>query len=99
MDQDELTFYTVPNTEDPGMGGYFAYTSRDMRGWRGYGNTRLAAIFCLILLIAEQNGVDLSEQAGDIVMSSAVNNLDLEKALERRYGGRIDYLPDRKLSR
>lgn len=94
---EKLVVITVtPNEEDPEVGGFFASFAD---GWgRGFGSTELSAMFSLILLYAGNEGIDLSEQAGDIVVSSAIHNNKLESALERRYGGRIDYDPTKSLS-
>ena len=90
--------YTIQVEADPDSDGFFANFIWDPNT-RGYGSNYLSAMLCLILIVAEAEDLDLSEQANDIVGSAAVMNLDLEKALERRYGGRIDYLPNAKISR
>lgn len=87
-----MTEYTVvftPN-EDEVVGGFFAHFVWDP-DTRGHGSTELSALLCLTLVVAENEGIDLGEQAGDLVISLAMPNTDLEEALEKRYGGRIDY--------
>jgi len=95
---EQYTIDITQNTEDPSVGGYFAAFVWDP-GTRGFGHTKLSAVLSLVLVTAESYEEDLSEQAGDIVGSAAIQNIALEKALERRYGGRIDYIPDHKLTR
>jgi len=90
--------YCIQVEKDPDSDGFFANFIWDPNT-RGYGSNYLSAMLCLILIVAEAEDLDLSEQADDIIGSAAVMNLDIEAALERRYGGRIDYLPNRKLSR
>lgn len=86
----------TPNTEDPEVGGFFASF---VDGWgRGFGFSELEAVFNLVLLKAENEDLDLSAQAGDIITSTAIPNVAVEKALERRYGGKIDYHPNHPLS-
>lgn len=81
----ETARYTICITEDADSDGVFAHFVWDP-STRGYGTTDLSAIFCLLLVEAEQKEVDLSEQAGDIVISQAVKNDSLEQALARHYG-------------
>ena len=88
---------TYENKEDPEVGGFFAwFADADTTdpGWgRGHGFSRLEAIFNLILLKAEQDEVNLNAQAPDLISSGAIHNVAIEDALERRYGGRIEYNP------
>ena len=85
-----------PNTEDPEIGGFFASF---VDGWgRGFGFTELQAIAALALLKAENDEETWEGFAGDLIVTTVVANVDLEAALERRYGGRIDYHPNRPLS-
>lgn len=94
---EKLVVITVePNEEDPEIGGFFASFAD---GWgRGFGFTELEAIFNLVLLKGEQEEEKWPSQAGDVVTSTVVPNPALEQALERRYGGRIDYDPTKPLS-
>jgi hypothetical protein len=74
----DLTVSVVRDDDTDGFFAYFAWDP-DTRGW---GSNLHSAILCLILVVAENEGVDLSEQAGNIVISSAVHNAGLEDALE-----------------
>jgi hypothetical protein len=79
----------TPNTEDPDVGGFFASF---VDGWgRGHGFTELEAVFNLVLLKGEQEEESWPSQAGDVVVCGTIPNVAIEKALERRYGGRIEY--------
>ncbi len=84
-----VTIVVEHNTEDPEVGGFFASF---LGGWgRGHGSTEESAMFSLVLLYAENEGIDLSEQANDVVGCSAIHNDKLEQALGRRYGGDVEY--------
>ena len=84
-----ITIVVEPNLEDPEVGGFFASF---FDGWgRGHGFTVLEAIFNLVLLKGEQEEESWPAQAGDVVNVNTIPNAAIEKALERRYGGKIDY--------
>jgi len=84
-----VTIVVEPNTEDSEIGGFFASF---IDGWgRGFGFTELQAITALALLKAEQEEEVWEGFAGDLISTTVIRNRDIEKALERRYGGRIDY--------
>lgn len=84
-----VTIVVEPNLEDPEVGGFFASFAD---GWgRGHGFTVLEAMFNLILLKGEQESENWDAQAGDVVTTTTITNAALERALERRYGGTIQY--------
>lgn len=96
MTQKNITIVVEPNLEDPEIGGFFAWF---IDGWgRGFGFTELQAIATLVLLKAEQEEENWDGFAGDVVTSTVVKNVNIENALERRYGGRVDYDTTKTLS-
>ena len=89
------TITVTENDEDPEIGGFFAsFTVPGSLnpGWgRGFGFTKLQAVAALILLKAENDEEVWTGFAGDVVSSTVIRNADLEKSLERHYGGIINY--------
>lgn len=84
MPEEHVTIRVTENDEDPEVGGFFAEFAG---GWgRGHGSTQVSAMFSLVLLYAEQQEIDLSEQVQDLISSWAVSNAKLEQGLERHYG-------------
>jgi len=91
-----ITIVVEPNTEDPDIAGFFASF---VDGWgRGFGYTQLQAIAALVLLKAENDGETWDGFAGDLISTPVILNSHIEQALERRYGGRIDYNKNKTLS-
>lgn len=91
MAANQYTIEVVTNDEDPDVGGFFAFFVWDPET-RGHGSTQMSAILCLVLVTAENYQEDLSEQAGDIVINSSIQNTKLEEALGKHYGGTIKYV-------
>ena len=86
-----ITIIVEPNEEEPEIGGFFASF---IDGWgRGFGYTKLQSIAALVLLKAENDEEVWEGFAGDLISTPVIRNSNIEQALERRYGGRIDYRP------
>lgn len=85
--------YTVVLTPDQDIeGSWFAYFIWDPET-RGAGSTQMSAILSLVLVTAENYEEDISEQAPDLIGMTCIENQAIEKALEKRYGGTIKYVP------